>query len=61
MFKPSMFKPTISLACLVLAIASPLQAQQAELNQAARQLASPASAPAPRHSLRVPRRTALNF
>ena len=61
MFKPSMFKPTISLACLVLAIASPLQAQQAELNQAARQLAGPASAPAPRHSVRVPRRTGLKF
>jgi hypothetical protein len=56
-----MFNPTISLACLVLAIASPVQAQQAELNQAARQLAGPASAPAPRHTVRVPRRTGLKF
>ncbi|HET9181229.1 MAG TPA: hypothetical protein VFP59_03775 [Candidatus Angelobacter sp.] len=56
-----MFKALISFACLVLAIASPLQAQQAEVSQAARKFSGAISAPAPKHTIKVPRRAGLKF
>lgn len=56
-----MFKPLMSFACLVLVVTSPLQAQQAELGQAARKFSGRVTAPSPKRTIIVPRRAGLKF